>query len=250
MLATTFNLPTGDNLPAFQNNKGEWFFSAQDTCIHAEISSSKNAAAWVKNNIPSKWYLEIKIPGKEGRPSLYLSKPGFYFAVCQGKSLKAMSFRDWVFEDLLLKLESQGLYIPKQNDETLAQYNARNAALVTANNDLLWENRELQTKLEKKQGYIIKVLVAQCRESKGRITYKKIFDVLQAYLSTELLVDFHEDRRKYILSQWGRGLKIGDSFYETASDIEAFFQCCANNYAVPDIGGSGQQYKLKEMFDC
>lgn len=111
MLATTFNLPNGDSLPAIQNDEGEWFFSAQDTCTHAEISSSKNATTWIKNNVPPKWYMEIKIPGKEGRPSMYLSKPGFYFAVCQGRSLKAMNFRDWVFEDLLVKLEASGGYI-------------------------------------------------------------------------------------------------------------------------------------------
>jgi prophage antirepressor-like protein len=102
---------TNEQLPAIQDSKGEWYFSAKETVLFAEVATANNASAWVKNNIPPKWYLEIKTPGKEGRPSLYLTKPGFYYAVCQGKSLKAMDFRDWVFETLLLKLEASGGYI-------------------------------------------------------------------------------------------------------------------------------------------
>jgi prophage antirepressor-like protein len=137
---------TGESLPAVKNDKGEWFFSAQDTCVFAEVSTAKNATTWIKNNVPSKWLLEIKIPGKEGRPSLYLTKPGFYYAVSQGKSLKAIEFRDWVFEVLLLKIEASGGYImPTATSEQLS------GLIKEANQKLLalYKSRDVSYKKDK-----------------------------------------------------------------------------------------------------
>lgn len=144
MNITTFQVRgTSESLPAILLDTGEWFFSAQDTCVFAEVATPKNATTWIKNNIPPKWYREIKIPGKEGRPSIYLTKPGFYYAVCQGKSLKATNFRDWVFEDLLVKIESQGFYVMQQYGESLTDYQKREKTLIEKNQELLKQNKTL-----------------------------------------------------------------------------------------------------------
>jgi prophage antirepressor-like protein len=110
-----------EELPAIQLDSGGFVFSAQETCVFAQLSSRVNASKWVRNNIPSKWIIELKTSEGNGRPGLYLTKAGFYYAVSQGKSEIAIKFRDWVFEDLLLKLESQGYYIAQTDADTLAR---------------------------------------------------------------------------------------------------------------------------------
>lgn len=94
-----------EELPAIQLDTGDWIFSVVEVCLFAELASKKNAATWVRNNIPSKWVMEFKLPGKEGRPGLYLTKPGFYYAICQGNSEVALKFRDEVFEVILPKID-------------------------------------------------------------------------------------------------------------------------------------------------
>lgn len=100
-----------EDLPAIQLDDGTWLFSAQETCVFGEIASRVNAAKWVRTNIPAKWIVELKTKEGNGRPGLYLTKPGFYYAVCQGKSEKALRFRDEVFEVILPKIDASGYYI-------------------------------------------------------------------------------------------------------------------------------------------
>jgi len=98
-------------LPAVQFDDGTWYFSAQETCVFAGLAVRSNASKWVRSNIPSKWTQEIKISEGSGRPGLYLTKPGFLFAVCQGKTEVAIKLRDEVFEVILPKIDSEGGYI-------------------------------------------------------------------------------------------------------------------------------------------
>lgn len=107
-------------LPAIQFDNGDWYFSAQETCVYAELTNPGNSAFWVRTNVPSKWVQEIKLPGKKGRPSLYLSKPGFFWTVCQGKSEVALRFRDWVFEDLIPKIDRGEVAIVSSPQQALA----------------------------------------------------------------------------------------------------------------------------------
>lgn len=112
MKLVNFNLKSvNEELPAILLDNGDWLFSGNETCIFGELASKKNAASWVKNNIPSKWVVELKVPGKDGRPGLYLTKPGFYYAICNGKSMQSMTFRDEVFEVILPQIDIKGGYI-------------------------------------------------------------------------------------------------------------------------------------------
>lgn len=107
-------------LPAVQLDDGSWLFSAQEVCFFAEVASKVNASKWVRNNIPAKWTIELKTKEGNGRPGLYLTKPGFFFAVCQGKSELALKFRDEVFEVILPKIDASGGYImPTATSEQL-----------------------------------------------------------------------------------------------------------------------------------
>jgi len=133
-------------LPAIQFDDGSWYFSAQETCFFAEVASKANASKWVRTNIPSKWVQEIKATDGNGRPGLYLSKPGFYWAVCQGKSEIALKFRDWVFEDVLVKIEASGGYImPTATSEQLG------GLIKEANQKLLalYKSRDVSYKKDK-----------------------------------------------------------------------------------------------------
>lgn len=100
-----------ENLPAILLDTGVWLFSAQETCIFGELATRVNASKWVRNNIPAKWIVELKTKEGGGRPGLYLTKPGFYFAICQGQSEMAIKFRDEVFENILPKIDASGGYI-------------------------------------------------------------------------------------------------------------------------------------------
>lgn len=146
MITTSFYFSDlGEELPAVQLDDGTWYFSAQETCAFAEIASKVNAAKWVRTNIPAKWTQEIKVADGKGRPGLYLSKPGFYFAVCQGKSEQALKFRDLVFEDILVKIEASGNYpIP-------ATASAPLKALMAADRKQKIEIANLEKKLERSE---------------------------------------------------------------------------------------------------
>jgi len=119
-----------EELPAVLLDDGAWLFSAQDTCVFGEIATRVNAAKWVRTNVPPKWVVELKTKEGNGRPGLYLTKPGFYFAVCQGKSEMAIKFRDEVFETILPKIDASGGYImPTATSEQLEALQAEIAAL-------------------------------------------------------------------------------------------------------------------------
>lgn len=130
-------------LPAIRFDDGTWYFSAQATCVLAELASANNAVGWVRRHVPSKWTQEIKIPGRDGRPGLYLTKPGFYYAICQGKSDIALKFRDEVFEVILPKIDAEGGYIaPHATQQQLEAHKSRIAELEDQNK-LLADNRQL-----------------------------------------------------------------------------------------------------------
>jgi prophage antirepressor-like protein len=164
---------TESELPAIQDDTGNWYFSAKETVIFAEVSDSTNATKWVKNNVPSKWYSEIKTPGKEGRPSLYLTKPGFFYAICQGKSLKAMAFRDWVFEDLLLKLEASGAYImPNATSKQLEASKAEIESLLEKQGKLQKINKDTAY-VNFKMQFIIPKLIQKMLDVEGGLVMMK-----------------------------------------------------------------------------
>jgi prophage antirepressor-like protein len=151
-------------LPAVKLDNGDWIFSAKATCVFADLTTEKNAASWVRNNIPPKWYLEFKIPGHEGRPGLYLTKPGFYYAICQGRSESAMKFRDEVFEVILPKIDASGGYImPNATSDQLEALTAeieqlkeeKRIAISTANlYDAEYGNPERSRFYVRREGYI------------------------------------------------------------------------------------------------
>lgn len=149
MELTNFEFPElNDVLPAIRLDDDSWYFSAKETCVFADLSSTTTAARWVRTNVPSKWIREIKTPG-DGRPGLYLSKAGFYWAVSQGKSETALKFRDLVFEVILPTIDSTGYYIaPKITDEQLEKLESQIKELKKEVKSLESTNKSLDKQLD------------------------------------------------------------------------------------------------------
>lgn len=66
----------------------------------------------------------------------FVSESGFYSLVLGSQKPVAREFKKWVCSEILPKLRSQGLYVMKNHDESLAEYQAREAALIAENERL------------------------------------------------------------------------------------------------------------------
>ncbi len=60
----------------------------------------------------------------------FVSEPGLWGMIFASKKPEAKEFKRWLKHDVLPKLRSQGLYALQQSNESLAEYEARNKALV------------------------------------------------------------------------------------------------------------------------
>lgn len=98
-------------LPAIQLDNGTWLFHAHRTCRFSGVASSTHESRWIADNIPKKWVQEFRRNNQKGRPAIYLSLPGFLFALSQGNSEIALKFRDEVWEKILPSIIENGGYI-------------------------------------------------------------------------------------------------------------------------------------------
>lgn len=129
-------------LEAVERMNGDWIFQASAVLLGCElISKSNNCADWLANHVPPKWYLEFKIPGKKGRPSLYLTESGLYFVVSQSKTDLGYWLRDKIFEEVLPSIRKTGAY--KSPDMTLKQ----RLESIKEDLDVLANNPKLQANL-------------------------------------------------------------------------------------------------------
>lgn len=133
MTTLTFNFDRIE-LEAIQMLNGEWVFHAQTVLLGAEILKNKNHCAdWIRTNVPSKWVIELKLPGKMGRPSLYFTEAGMYFVVAQAKTMLGYWLRDRIFEEVLPAIRKQGYYLDK---DALAADTSKLEALQSEVNEL------------------------------------------------------------------------------------------------------------------
>jgi prophage antirepressor-like protein len=210
MKLVTFELEAiAGSLPAIQFENGEWYFAAKAVCEFADVSNSANAANWVRSNVPGKWTKEIKMPGKAGRPALYLSRPGFYFAICQGSSEKAHQFRDEVFEVILPKIAADGGYI--QSSISDAQAGRLQENLDKANPQAAWIRDA--ARLEELESY--------------HAMYGKVLTMLSKISMRAESVNARSSLVKYIDS-WGKDYAEGQKAAEKA--VQAFIGTMLNKY--------------------
>lgn len=88
-----------------KDNKGEIWIRATQACEHLEFSDPHRT---VKKYLKEHQYQEFR--EGLGRPALYISESGFYRLVLKSKSVRAEVFIDWLTEDVLPKIHSQGNY--------------------------------------------------------------------------------------------------------------------------------------------
>jgi prophage antirepressor-like protein len=98
--------------------------------IKALKGDTMNAARIAKNNVRSKWTVEIPNPNG-GRAILCLFEPGAYQLAGNPmfQTELAEKLQDYMFEKVMVKLRSQGYYIAKTDDVTLAAMKSEIATL-------------------------------------------------------------------------------------------------------------------------
>jgi prophage antirepressor-like protein len=151
-----FQHPDLGSLTTYIDDSGKEYYKVNDVCISLRLS---NPSQQITRNVKAKWVFKFNDGYSKSGEALYVSEPGLYALIFKSKTLQAEQFQDWVFEDVLPKLRSQGLYITRQQNESLAEYQSREAHLVAENNKLKARNKQLQSK----NGYISKDLsIAGC----------------------------------------------------------------------------------------
>jgi prophage antirepressor-like protein len=103
----------GIELEAIQLANEDWIFHGQIVCEECELTGT-TYSRYLKDAVPKKWLTEFKIEGKVGRPALYLLEPGLYYVVSQAKTENGVKFRDWVFEEVLTAIRTDGGYISSE----------------------------------------------------------------------------------------------------------------------------------------
>jgi prophage antirepressor-like protein len=117
------------------------WFNAQDVCNILDIT---NPYRLLSKYVLPKYHRTIQENGKVGRGSLYVAEPGLYALMFQSKNIKALNFQQWVFEELLPKIRSEGYYISQ--DATTEQLQSLQNEVTR----LQAEKNELQKKLQEK----------------------------------------------------------------------------------------------------
>lgn len=102
-------------LPAFEQYDGEWLFEATLVVTTSElVKNSNHVVRWLDTNLPPKWIVELKIPGKLGRPAIYITEAGLYYCVCQAKTDLGRKFRNYVFEEVLPSTRKKGYFVDSE----------------------------------------------------------------------------------------------------------------------------------------
>jgi KilA-N domain len=116
---------------------------------------------------------------------------------------------------------------------------------------------EIKENVDIYRNFILSLIDKNIRKSKGRVTYNKIFDVLQqSLISANGNFDFHTERRERILALWVEKTSLKNKVtltttYETTGrdgGIPGFIKCASTYYAGQDGEGDFEQWKLTELF--
>lgn len=98
------------HLDAFILKDGRYAFHGNDTCKGCDLTGG-NTSRWIKSKIPEKWRMQIAYG--MGRPAIYLLESGLYYAMMNTITEDGVIFRDWVLEEVLPSIRSNGFYIDK-----------------------------------------------------------------------------------------------------------------------------------------
>ena len=103
-----FQHPQLGTLTTYTDENGNEYFKAHDICV---VLSLTNPSSQLKRNVKDKWIFEFDDGYSKSGKALYVSEPGLYALVFRSKTPKAEAFQDWVFEEVLPKLRSNGYYV-------------------------------------------------------------------------------------------------------------------------------------------
>ncbi len=128
-------------LTVYVDKDSNEYFKAHDVCIALRLS---NPSSQVRRNVRDKWVFEFNDGHSNSRKALYVSEPGLYALIFRAKTEQALSFQDWVFEEVLPKLRASGGYImPSATSEQLQALQAEIVKLSDRNQKLTSYNRVL-----------------------------------------------------------------------------------------------------------
>jgi prophage antirepressor-like protein len=116
------------------------YYRAIDVCYALKHSNPSQALSRL---VDDDFIFQIDDGSNRAGKVNYLSEPGLYQLIFASKTEQAKNFQRWVFTKVLPKLRSQGIYAVQNRDESLADYEIREAALVRENNRLTQQNTML-----------------------------------------------------------------------------------------------------------
>lgn len=127
-------------LKVWVDNDNREYYRAIDVCYALKHSNPSQALSRL---VDADFIFQIEDGSNRAGKVNYLSEPGLYQLIFSSKTEQAKRFQRWVFTDVLPKLRSQGIYVTQNHDESLADYEAREKALIVENKKLLSENQSL-----------------------------------------------------------------------------------------------------------
>lgn len=118
---TTFDNPAFGTLKIFKDFEGREYYRAIDVCSILRLANPSQAIA---RYVKPKYVFQFDDGTNKAGLTNYVSEPGLYQLIFKSKTELAEQFQDWVFEEVLPKLRSQGYYIDLQDGVTVAKLEA------------------------------------------------------------------------------------------------------------------------------
>jgi prophage antirepressor-like protein len=129
-------------LELYKDDDNNYWFHGATLCNIFELL---NPSQTIQRHVDDDW--RRKFPVTHGKEAWFVMEPGLYQLLHISKHPAAKRFQRWVYGDVLPKLRSQGLYVVKNRDESLAEYEEREAALLAENHRLIEAKAMLQNQI-------------------------------------------------------------------------------------------------------
>jgi prophage antirepressor-like protein len=147
---TTFENKDFQTLTIWKDDLGREFYRAIDVCSNLRHSNPTQA---LSRHVNPKYIVQVDDGTNRAGKTNYLSEPGLYQLVFASKTEWAVKFQEWVFEDVLPKLRSQGNY--DMNDAPLADLININSLLTCAIVSNTHMSPELQELIEQNPPHLV-----------------------------------------------------------------------------------------------
>jgi len=106
-LVQVFDSSIYGSLTIHKDDEGREFFKAIDVCCALKHSNPSQA---VSRLVDAEYIFQFEDGSNRLGTFNYLSEPGLYQLIFASKSVAAKAFQRWVFEEILPKLRSRGIY--------------------------------------------------------------------------------------------------------------------------------------------